>query len=367
MSAGWRSKKEESLWPRALFRAGSKAPSPFLAQLFLPAGMLFMSVKKNSDDSQGSIAEGASISIVVPAYNESENLPALHMEITKVCLDNNYDFEIIFVDDGSDDDTASVLANLAPLKTIRFRKNFGQTAALDAGIKHASGDLIVTLDGDGQNDPADIPNLLRHLRDNDLDAVSGWRKNRKDTLGKRFVSKVANFLRHFFINDNIHDSGCTLKIYKKECFEQLSLYGEMHRFIPALLKIKGFKIGEIEVNHRPRKAGKSKYGPTRAVKGFIDMISVWFWNKYAVRPLHLLGGMGLLSFALGSLSAAYTVFYFISGGDLSNTVWPLLTVFFLFSGAQLFISGLIADMLAKNYYGTTRDSSYCLESVRKNN
>ena len=308
--------------------------------------------------------ESIGLSVVVPAYNESPNLTVLHKEILDVCSANDYDFEIIFVDDGSDDGTPAVLAELSPLKTIRFRKNFGQTAALDAGIKLASKEFVVTMDGDGQNDPADIPRLLRHLLENDLDVVSGWRRDRKDSLSKRFVSRVANLLRHFFINDNIHDSGCTLKIYRKECFEHLNLYGEMHRFIPALLKIKGFKIGELEVNHRPRHAGKTKYGPARAVKGFIDMISVWFWNKYAVRPLHLLGGLGLLCFLLGGLSSAYTVYYFILGGDLSNTVWPLLSVFLLFSGVHLFISGLIADMLSKNYYGTTDDSSYSIKETQ---
>ena len=308
--------------------------------------------------------EKTRISIVVPAYNEAGNLPSLHGEIKEICLKNDYDFEIIFVDDGSDDDTEAVLANLAPLTIIRFRKNFGQTAALDAGIKHATRDLIVTMDGDGQNDPADIPALVCLLCDNRLDVVSGWRKKRKDSLAKRFVSKVANILRHFFINDNIHDSGCTLKVYRKECFEHLSLYGEMHRFIPALLTIKGFKIGEEVVNHRPRLSGITKYGPTRTIKGFIDMISVWFWNKYAVRPLHLLGGMGLLCFFFGSVSSAYTVFYFISGGDLSNTVWPLLSAFLLFSGVQFFISGLLADMLSKTYYGTTSDNSYSIKDIR---
>lgn len=308
--------------------------------------------------------EKISVSIVVPAYNEAGNLPFLHEEIKEVCHKNDYDYEIIFVDDGSDDDTEAVLSNLSPLTVIRFRKNFGQTAALDAGIKHSTRELIVTMDGDGQNDPADIPLLVRSLHEKRLDVVSGWRKNRKDSLPKRFVSRVANFLRHFFINDNIHDSGCTLKIYRKECFEHLSLYGEMHRFIPALLKIKGFKIGEVVVNHRPRQSGITKYGAARTIKGFIDMISVWFWNKYAVRPLHLLGGMGLLCFFLGFVSSAYTVFYFISGGDLSNTVWPLLSAFLLFSGVQLFISGLLADMLAKTYYGTTNDNSYSIKDIR---
>lgn len=306
------------------------------------------------------------VSIVVPAFNESENIPSLHSEIKIVCFEAKYEFEIILVDDGSTDNTNSVVQKLSPVKYIQFRKNFGQTAAMDAGIKAAKYDFIVTMDGDGQNDPADIPPMIEFLQKNDLDIVSGWRKDRKDSIAKRFISRGANFLRHLLINDNIHDSGCSLKVYKKECFQTLSLYGEMHRFIPALLKIKGFRVGEIVVNHRPRLKGQTKYGINRTFKGFIDILSVWFWNKYAVRPLHLLGGIGLLCICLGIISSAYTVVYFILGGDLSNTVWPLLSAFFLFSGIQFFISGLIADMLSKSYYETTRDSSYNIRKTYEN-
>ena len=160
-----------------------------------------------------------------------------------------------------------------------MRKNFGQTAAMDAGIKAAQYDYIVTMDGDRQNDPADIPKLVKYLEDNNLDIVSGWRKNRKDTVMKKFTSRVANFLRGIIVKDHIHDSGCSLKIYKKECFDHINLYGEMHRFIPALLKIKGFEVGEVVVNHRPRTAGVTKYNWKRTVKGFVDMISLWFWSK----------------------------------------------------------------------------------------
>jgi glycosyltransferase involved in cell wall biosynthesis len=307
------------------------------------------------------------VSIVIPVFNEEENLEALHCELVNICNKQNYLYEIIMVDDGSTDGTENVMKALSPLKIIQFRKNFGQTPAMDAGIKAAKYDLIVTMDGDGQNDPADIPEIIKFLDTNNLDVVAGWRKNRRDSISKRFISRSANILRHFFINDNIHDSGCSLKVYRKECFDTLNLYGEMHRFIPALLKIKGFKIGEIIVNHRPRRAGKTKYGFNRTVKGFIDMLSVWFWNKYAVRPLHLLGGLGLLFFSLGGAASIYTIYYFINGHDLSDTVWPVLSVFFLISGGQLFITGLIADMLSKNYYETTRDCSYSVKKVYENN
>lgn len=306
-----------------------------------------------------------SISIVVPAFNEVENIAHLHQEIVTVCNDK-YDFEIIIVDDGSTDGTQAVLKKLSPIKYILFRRNFGQTAAMDAGIKHASKEYIVTLDGDGQNDPAEIPRLLAHLEEHDLDVVSGWRKKRNDSSMKKIVSRGANILRKVLIHDGIHDSGCTLKIYKRECFEQINLYGEMHRFIPAILKIKGFLIGEIEVNHRPRTLGTSKYNWRRTFKGFVDMISVWFWNKYAVRPLHLLGGMGLFSIFLGGLSFAYSLFIYISTGKVGHTAWPILSVFLLLTGILLFVLGLVSDMISKSYYGSTKDKSYTIKEVASN-
>ena len=306
------------------------------------------------------------ISFVVPVFNEEGNIARLHGEIKSVCDQNHYSHEIILVDDGSTDRTPQILKTLSPSKTIILRRNFGQTAAMDAGIHAASGDLIVTMDGDGQNDPRDVPSLLRALEEGNFDLVSGWRRDRKDSFSKRFVSRVANFLRSILIHDGIHDSGCSLKIYKKECFSHLSLYGEMHRFIPAILKIKGFKIGEITVNHRPRTSGYTKYNWKRSVKGFIDMISVWFWNKFAVRPLHLLGGMGLFSIFLGGLSSAYTIGLFLKGASLSDTVWPILSVFFLLTGIQLFVSGLLADILSKTYYGATRDRSYLIRQIVTN-
>ena len=183
-----------------------------------------------------------SISVVVPAFNEEGNVAELHREILAACQKVAYEYEIIFIDDNSTDGTLSELKKLNPIKIIRFRKNFGQTQAMDAGIKLAKHDIIVTMDGDGQNDPADIPAMIEMLDQGGYDVVSGWRKNRKDTLGKRFVSRVANILRKLMINDGIQDSGCSLKVYKRECFKDVSLYGEMHRFIPALLKIKGYKI-----------------------------------------------------------------------------------------------------------------------------
>ena len=303
------------------------------------------------------------ISVVVPVFNEEGNVRELHKEILEVCKKENYKFEIIFVDDGSKDKTPEICKELKPLKYIRMRKNFGQTAAMDAGIKLAQYDYIVTMDGDRQNDPADIPKLVNYLEENDLDIVSGWRKNRKDTVMKKFTSRVANFLRGIIVKDNIHDSGCSLKIYKKECFDHINLYGEMHRFIPALLKIKGFEVGEVVVNHRPRTAGMTKYNWKRTIKGFVDMI----WSKYAVRPLHIMGAGGMISIFLGIVCAIWSIVLFVLGYKMSNNIMPpLLTVFFIIVGLLMFIFGLMSDMMSKTYYGSGIDKSYSVKETIEN-
>ena len=306
------------------------------------------------------------LSVVVPIYNEEPNVRDLHEEIKAVCEKEKYIYEIIFIDDGSTDRTYQNAKDLKPLKLIRFRKNFGQTAAMDAGIKAAQYDYIVTMDGDRQNDPADIPRLIDFMNESGVDVVSGWRKNRKDTLMKKFTSRGANLLRGIIIKDNIHDSGCSLKLYKKECFEYINLYGEMHRFIPALLKTKGFTVGEIVVNHRPRTAGKTKYNWRRTIKGFADMVSVWFWNKFSVRPLHLLGGLGLLFFGIGFIFAIWSIVLYCIGADLSGFMQPILSVFFIIIGILLFVFGLMADMLTKIYYGSSIDNSYSIKDVFEN-
>ena len=245
-----------------------------------------------------------------------------------------------------------------------MRANFGQTAAMDAGIKAASGFYLATLDGDGQNDPAEIPKLIEKLEMDDLDVVSGWRKNRKDTFMKKFSSKCAAFIRKLLINDGIHDSGCSLKVYKSECFKGVTLYGEMHRFIPAILKIKGFKIGEMVVNHRPRTTGKTKYNWKRGIKGILDMFSVWFWKKYANRPLHLFGGLGILlifiSFISGLLAVCKKIFL---DQDLSDTALTELSMFGFFTGIMFFIFGLLADILSKNYFAIHNEEAYSIKEV----
>lgn len=304
------------------------------------------------------------VSVVVPVYNEEGNVAELHREIKEVCEKNQYEYEIIFVNDGSSDRTEEICKTLRPLKYICLRRNFGQTAAMDAGIKAAQYDYIVTMDGDRQNDPADIPMMVQYLEENDLDVVSGWRKHRKDTIMKKFTSRGANLLRHILVHDGIHDSGCSLKVYRKECFEHITLYGEQHRFIPAILKIKGFRVGELVVNHRPRTAGKTKYNWKRTIKGFVDMISVWFWNKYSTRPLHLLGGMGFVFLFLGGGCGIWSIVLFCEGRKMSNNIFPpLLTIFFIIIGMLLFIFGLMSEILIKTYYGIHVDLSYSVKEI----
>lgn len=307
------------------------------------------------------------ISVVVPVYNEEGNVAELHREIKEVCEKNGYTYEIIFINDGSSDQTGEVCRLLRPLKYIELRRNSGQTAAMDAGIKAARYDYIVTMDGDRQNDPADIPEMLRYLTENGYDMVSGWRKYRKDTFMKRFVSRGANFLRYVLVHDGIHDSGCSLKVYKRECFQGINLYGEQHRFIPALLKIKGFTVGEVVVHHRPRISGTTKYNWKRTIKGFVDMISVWFWNKYASRPLHLLGGIGFLFLGLGGACGIWSVLIFLSDQKMSRNIMPpMLTIFFCILGLLMFVFGLMSEILMKIYFGVHLDSPYSIRETWEN-
>ncbi len=301
-------------------------------------------------------------SVIIPVYNEAPNVEELHRRVVKVMEGLKQPFEIIFVDDGSTDGTSKQLTNLRPAKIISFRKNFGQTAALDAGIKQAQGEVLITLDGDLQNPPEEIPKLLAYLMSHEYDVVSGWRKQRQDTFGKKFISRGANRLRKLFLNDGIHDSGCTLKVYRKACFEDVDLYGEHHRFIPAILRLNGFSIGEVEVAHSPRAAGKTKYGAERIFRGFIDMLGLWFWRNYSYRPLHLFGGIGFsLASAGGLLLLVLAVMRLAWDYPLSTSIWPLVAVLAIVAGLQLLITGLLAEVLAKSYYTGRR--SYTIKSV----
>lgn len=311
------------------------------------------------------MSEKLDLSIVVPLWNEEGNVRELHNRILAACQKIGKSFEIIFIDDGSDDKTVEIARSLQPLKLIQFRKNFGQTAAFDAGFKEAQGDVIITLDGDLQNDPNDIPLLLTEL-EKGADVVSGWRWQRKDTLMKKFFSRGANLLRKFFMEDKIHDSGCSLKAYRRECFHNVDLFGEMHRFIPAILELQGYKISEVKVSHHPRVHGQTKYNWKRAVKGFVDMIEIWFWRKYSSRPLHLFGGGGILIFLAGmGILAWMAIEKIVFGVSISDRIWPLIGAFLLMIGVQIFIFGLLAGILMKNYYKGRGEMNYSIKEIRE--
>jgi glycosyltransferase involved in cell wall biosynthesis len=305
------------------------------------------------------------ISIVIPAYNEQDNVLLLYAQLKKVLDPMKKDYEIIFIDDGSTDRTYENLASLnrkdRKVKIIKLRKNFGQTAAMDAGFKNAAGDVIIALDADLQNDPEDIPKLLKKL-DEGYDAVSGWRYKRSDPFSKKVFSWIANTMRKAITGEKIHDSGCSLKAYRKECFRDLNLYGEMHRFIPAILMWKGFKVGEVKVEHRPRKSGKTKYTMVRLIKGFLDLIVVAFWQKYSARPIHLFGTLGIVSFILGFIIGLYLTFtklYYHEG--IANRPILLLAVLLVIVGVQFIIFGLITDILIKIYYKD--GTNYSIEKI----
>lgn len=304
------------------------------------------------------------LSIVVPLYNEEGNVADLYRKIYEAVQKIGRPFEIIFVDDGSKDRTLEVAKKLSPLKLIAFRKNFGQTAAFDAGFKEAKGEIIITLDGDLQNDPADIPLLLEKMTEG-YDVVSGWRHKRQDPWSKKIPSRIANLLRKILIHDDIHDSGCSLKAYKRECFKDLDFFGEMHRFIPAILQLEGYRVGEVKVSHHPRIHGVTKYNWKRGIKGFVDMISIWFWRKYSHRPLHLFGASGVFLSAIGSGILLWMIvekFYF--DASISERMWPLVGIFFLLVGIQLFISGLLADISVRSYYQVRHRMNYNIREVR---
>jgi len=310
--------------------------------------------------------EKKDLSIIVPLYNEEDNVIEMHRKIREACSELDKNFEIIFINDGSKDKTAENCQKLTPLRLINFRKNFGQTAAFDAGIKASCGDIIVMMDGDLQNDPADIKLLLEEMA-NGYDVVAGWRWRRKDSLSKKIFSRTANLLRKILIQDKIHDSGCSLKAYKRECFAGVDLFGEMHRFIPAILEMQGYKVGEVKVSHHPRVHGVTKYNWRRGMKGFVDMISIWFWRKYANRPLHLFGGSGIILSLAGFLILVWMVVEkLFFGVSLSEKIWPLVGIFLILVGIQLFIFGLLADIIIKNYYKSQGHMNYSIKEIIEN-
>lgn len=307
------------------------------------------------------------LSIVVPLLNEQDNIGVLHQQITEALIDK-YNYEILFIDDGSTDNSITVLTKLFQgdqrVRIISFRKNFGQTAALSAGFAHAKGEIIVALDADLQNDPADIPKMIEKLHEG-YDVVSGWRKKRHDkALTRKLPSKAANWLISTITGVKLHDYGCTLKVYRKEVLAQTKLYGEMHRFIPALASWSGAKIAEIVVNHRPRTAGVAKYGLGRTWKVVLDLITVNFLGSFSTKPIYVFGGIGLLS-ALVSLIFIFFVLYqkISSGVDMSGNPLLLLSAVLMITTIQFILMGLLAELLVRTYHESQNRPTYVIKNI----
>ncbi len=305
------------------------------------------------------------LSVVVPVYNEEGNVVLLYQEIMAACRAIGTEFEIIFIDDGSQDKTSQLLKTLSKITIITLRRNFGQTAALDAGIRVSSGDIIITMDGDRQNNPENISLLLEKIHEGN-DVVVGWRWQRMDNISKRFISAGARILRRVIAHDRIHDAGCGLKAFRRECFDQLDLYGEMHRVVPAILASQGFRVTEVRVDHRPRVSGKTKYTFSRTLKGFLDILSVWFWQRYSARPLHLFGGAGVLLVTMGMILISGLFLLRLLGViRLAGSIWPLASFFMFLVGVQLLIMGFLGDVITKSYYAAVHGKPYVIKSVEK--
>jgi len=295
------------------------------------------------------------LSIIVPIYNEEESIDALYEKISAALEPTGLDYELILVDDGSSDRSFMLLkaiaAEDAKVKVIRFRRNFGQTAAMAAGFDAASGRVVVPMDGDLQNDPADIPRLLAKI-DEGYDVVSGWRKDRQDTfINRKLPSMIANGLISRFTGVHLHDYGCTLKAYRREVLDGINLYGEMHRFVPALASQVGAKVTELPVKHHPRMYGTSKYGISRTVRVVLDLMTVKFLLSYSTKPIQLFGKWGVYTLIAGVVSGLTTVYMkiFEHFSMNRNPLW-ILTVFLIFMGIQFIVLGLLGELNARTYY-----------------
>ena len=307
------------------------------------------------------------VSIVAPLLNEQGNIGPLYEQITQALADN-YSYEIIFVDDGSNDNSFDVLTRLqkadAKVRVIRFRKNFGQTAALSAGFQHARGKIIVAIDVDLQNDPADIPNLISKLNEG-YDVVSGWRKKRHDNAVTRLLpSKIANWLISKITGVKLHDFGCTLKAYRREVLVETKLYGEMHRFIPALASWSGARIAEIVVNHRPRTAGTAKYGLGRTWKVVLDLITVKFLGSFSTKPIYIFGGLGLLGAFSAILFGAIVLYQkLFLKTDMSGNPLLILTAVCILATIQFILMGLLAELMVRTYHESQDRPTYVIKEI----
>ncbi len=291
----------------------------------------------------------------MPVLNEEESLPFLHQRLTEALAGSGYQYEIIVVDDGSSDGSFEIMRQLAAqdehLRVVRFRRNYGQTAAFSAGFDRARGDVVITIDADLQNDPSDIPTLMAKMAEG-YDVVSGWRVDRKDRfLDRRLPSLVANRLIAWATGVRIHDYGCSLKAYRRDVLADVRLYGEMHRFIPALAHAVGARITEIPVRHHARRFGQAKYGLSRTLKVFLDILAVRFLMSYSTRPIHIFGLMGLLSFVVGMGILLYlAVVRLFLLQPIANRPLTLLGILLTMLGVQLVTTGLLAELVIRTYY-----------------
>jgi glycosyltransferase involved in cell wall biosynthesis len=302
------------------------------------------------------------ISIIIPVYNEVEALPEVYRTLKDVLDRLEKSAEIYFIDDGSKDGSGATLDGFASsddrVQVLHLRRNYGQTAAMMAGFQHCTGDVIIPMDGDGQNDPADIPRLLDKLSEG-FDVVSGWRTARNDKFSRRVPSTAANWLISSLLGVPLHDYGCTLKAYRREVVEDVRLYGEMHRFIPIYAHWMGATVAEVPVRHNPRRAGKSKYGLERIIKVFLDLLVVKFLDRHFVKPIYVFGGFGLFSILISSLSFLYMLYLkFVEGYSMILTPLPLLTAMTLLVGILSILMGLVAEMLVRTYFESQGRSAY---------
>lgn len=290
----------------------------------------------------------ADLSIVIPALNEAEALPDLLAEIERTCDGLDLAWEAIVVDDGSTDGTFELVEELASerpwLRGVRLRRNFGKSAALAAGFAQSGAATIVTIDGDGQDDPADIPSLLEPL-DDGADLVSGWKLNRQDPFTRRLASRVFNRVTGWFTGVAMHDMNCGFKAYRGECARSLEVYGELHRFMPVLAAQQGWRVTEVGVNHRARSHGRSRFGPERYLRGFLDLLTVVFMGRYQYRPLHLFGGVGIGMVAVGLVLAVYLTVLKVAGERIGNRPLLFLALLLIVVGVQLLTFGLLAQMV----------------------
>ena len=329
--------------------------------------------------SQGIVGENGAlssrvpdVSVVLPVHDEVESLPLLLEAIASTLIKSELSYEIICVDDGSTDGSALFLKEEAQirgdLKAVILRRNYGQTAAMAAGFNYALGKAIVTLDADLQNDPADIPMLLAKL-ESGYDLVSGWRQNRQDGSLKRLLpSKIANWLIRHTTGVNIHDYGCSLKVYRAELVADMNLYGELHRFIPALAYIEGARITEMPVRHHARRFGRSKYGLWRTFRVLMDLLTILFMKRFLTRPMHVFGLLGLISMVSGTAIGIYLTWVKLAlGENIGNRPLLILAVLLLVTGVQLFCFGLLAELLMRTYHESQGRPIYRVREVVTNN